>query len=201
MWPVLMTLGKIQISIWLLFFGPAVIWASFVLWQKMRNDYTNDEIFSFTLWLLAAAGLGMMAGKVVGVMAAAAAGWWWCLKKKWDFWELFDFLGIVGLWLWLLGSLAWGPGAIWEALSATVGIILAWWVRSGYRKFTWYPSGKMGLVGMTGLLCFCLSQILVAIFTYVKVYWWGLTVDQLAAAWVVAFTLVAIFLRSGFKHE
>ncbi len=201
MWPVLLTLGKFHITVWLVFLGPAVIWASFVLWQKMRNDFTNDEIFSFFLWLLAAAGLGAMGGKVVGVMVVLVTGWWWCLRKKWDFWELFDILAVTGLWLWLLGSLAWGPEAVWEMLSAIVGIVLAWWVRSGYRKFSWYPSGKMGLVGMVSLLCFCLSQILVAIFTSAKVYWWGLTVDQLVAAWVVAFTLVAIYLQSGFKHE
>ena len=201
MWPVLITFSKFQITVWLVLFIPAVIWASFVLWQKMRNDFTNDEIFSFSLWLLAAAGLGAMGGKVVGVIAVLATGRWWCLRKKWDFWELFDILAVIGLWLWLLGSLAWGPEAVWEALSAIVGIVLAWWVRKGYRNFAWYPSGKMGLVGMVSLLCFCLAQILVAIFALAKVYWWGLTVDQFAAAWVVAFTLVAIYLRSGFKHE
>jgi hypothetical protein len=199
MWPVLLTLGKFHITVWLVFFIPTVIWASFVLWQKMRNDFTNDEIFSFSLWLLAAAGLGAMGGKVVGVTVVLATGWWWCWKKKWDFWELFDILVIVGLWLWLLGSLAWGPEAVWEVLSAIVGIVLPGGEKR-YRKFL-VPFGKMGFGGMVGLLCYCLSQILVAIFTSAKVYWWGLTVDQLVAAWVVAFTLVAVYLRSGFKHE
>lgn len=199
MWPTLLTLGGFKISIWLIFSLLALIWASFVTWLKMREDFTNEEIFTFTSWLIVGGGIFFIGGKVIGIAGLVAVLWWWCYKNKWDFWDLFDFLAIVGLWWWLGGNLAWGMEALWQSVFAAVGIIIAWWVRTNYRKFRWYTSGRVGLVGLTVLATFLTAQIVVAMFTPVKVYWWGLSLDQLAAAWVMAFTLVVIYLRSGRK--
>jgi hypothetical protein len=169
------------------------------MWRRLREDFTYDDVFTFTLWLAAAVLLGQK-GDSMGVIAlSAGALWWWCRKKEWDFWELIDFVSVVGLWLWFGSSLAWGPGAVWDTISALLGILLAWYIRNNYRRFRWYISGKLGLVGLFVLLYFSVSQVVIAIFLPTKVYWGSLTLNQLIAAWVIAFSVVAIYLRSGRK--
>jgi hypothetical protein len=197
MWPTLVSLRGVPITWWGLFWITAIIWASFVIWRKMREDNISEEIFSLTVWLAAAALVGRAADSMGVAVATVAVLWWWCRRKEWDFWESLDFLAVVGLWLWLGGSLAWGPGAKWDLSAAVLGIILAWYIRENYRKFRWYASGKVGLVGLFSLLFFSLSQEMIALFTPTNVYWEGLTINQLIASWVIAFSLVAIYIRSG----
>jgi hypothetical protein len=128
-------------------------------------------------------------------------GWWmlrrWCTAQKWDFWEVYDWVSVMSLWFWFLGSVFYGPGAKYAMVSSAVGIIVTWFVRSHYRKFRWYPSGKVGIVGLSAILIYSVYEIVVAILNSAAVYWWGLTLAQTVGAWVIAICLVTVYLRGG----
>src|SRR3989344_5582059 len=163
MWPVLVSWGWVKVTVWSIYVVAGTIWASFMVWRRWREEANDEEIFNFTLWLTVWAVMGAViwslveygrVGMPVGwgiVGAVAAGGWWWCRKKGWDWLEIMDFLAVLGLWLWWAGSIAWGPAARWATVAASGGIVLEWYVRRFYRRFRWYKSGKMGLVGLTGL--------------------------------------------------
>ena len=211
MWPVLFHLGRTGITWWMIYLVLAFIWSSFIIWKRLREDYTDEEIFTFNLFLMAWITAGALAGgwaewgrpgAVSGwgmIITGVSALWQWCNRKKWDFWEISDFLAILALWMWLFGSLAWGPGAKWGFVAATIGILLISLIKNNYKKFRWYKSGRVGLTGLSALLYFCAAQISIAMVIQPKVYWGGLTAGQWVSSWIAAFVLVAVYLRAGRK--
>jgi hypothetical protein len=179
------------------------------MWNRLRDDFPDEEIFTFYLILLFFIVAGALAGgwaewgrfgAISGwgmVIAGVAALWRWCSRKKWDFWEMSDFITILALWVWLIGSIAWGPEAKWGIICAAVGIVLVSLVKNNYKKIRWYKSGKVGLTGLVAVFYFSVSQISVAMMIPTKVYWGGLTASQWVSSWTLAFTLVGIYIRAG----
>jgi prolipoprotein diacylglyceryltransferase len=211
MWPVIFNLGKFGITWWVVYLILAILWSSFILWKRLREDYPDEEIFSFNVILVFMVMAGALAGgwlewgkigAISGwgmVITGVSALWQWCNKKKWDFWEMADFLAILSLWMWFLGSLAWGPAAKWGVISAAVGILVISLIKNNYKKIRWYKSGKVGLTGLMAICYFSVVQISLAMVVQPKVYWDGLTASQWVSSWTVAFGLVGIYLRAGRK--
>jgi hypothetical protein len=211
MWPAIFHLGKLGVTWWMVYLITAMFWSGFVIWKRMKEDFQNDEIFTFNfilvIWIVAGAlaggwlewgGFGLISGWGM-VITGVAALWQWCMRYKWDFWELADFLAILALWMWLLGSIAWGPEAKWGAGGAILGIILISLVKNNYKKFRWYKSGRVGITALAAICYFSAAQISIAMALPVKVYWGGLTASQWVSAWSMAFALVGIYLRAGRK--
>ncbi len=211
MWPAIVHLGKFQITWWWLYVLTALVSSSFLIWRRLREDYPDEEIFTFNVFVLAAGIAGALAagwlergyfGAFSGwgmFVTGTAAIWQWCKRKKWDFWDLSDYLAVLSMWLWLLGSLALGPERKLDMGFAAGGIIILSGVKNNYRKFRWYKSGKVGLTGLIGVLYFCAAEISVAMLSPIKVYWGGLTAGQWISSWTAAFTLVGIYIRAGRK--
>jgi len=210
MWPVLFNLGSVNITVFGLYLIVALLWPSFYIWRKLRSDATSNEIFEFTLYLFAMVLSGGVLAHFLDEGKLGISGWgsvvvgvfallWWCRRKKWDFWEHFDWLSVLGILAWFWGGLAYGPGAATGIAGALVSLLVVGIVRSNYRRFRWYPSGRMGIVGLICLVCWSLYEISVAMVGNHKVYWGGLTAGQIVAAWVLAYVIVAIYLRGGGK--
>ncbi len=209
MWPELINIGGLKVTWWGIYLISALVISSFSIWRKMRSDFTSDEIFGFTLNLVFGLTVGCLIGSVIetGRLPGLSAwgivigGWWalrrWCTMNKWDFWELFDWSALFGLWLWFWGSIFYGFGARFALAGSFAAIMVTWIVRKNYRKFRWYPSGKDGIVGLFSVLAFAVYEIVAAIINPVRVYWWGLTLSQTIAAWVIAICLVIMYLRGG----
>ncbi len=196
-------------------FTMVLVWfgLSFSLWRKLREEYHNEEILTFTLIITLAVvtGLGLSGvietgklggvsgwGMVLGLLYAVRK---WSEGRNWDVWEIADLLGIYGMRAWVIISavrfvLGWG---MWELVFALGGWATVELVSRGYRKFFWYPSGKAGLAGLTALLVYCVYEIVVAFLTNAPVYWWGLTGGQTVAGWLAGFTLITIYVRGGQK--
>lgn len=195
--------------------GVIFLIADFVVWRKLREEYTDDEIIKYSLWLglvigagLAVAGMletgrptleihgwGVVAGLMFGVV-------WWSRKNRWSVWEAGDGLVGVAYWVWFLVSVVDPVGSGWLAIVwAFLGIVVVSFVKRKYRYFSWYRSGKMGLPVLVGLGWYAVFEIVVAFVNPAGIYWWGLKISQVAAAWLTAFVLVAIYLRSGRKAK
>jgi hypothetical protein len=181
---------------------------AFYLWRRLKGELTEEEILefiSFMYWMGLAGGVlgAMCEGRrwvVAGwgvVVVGVAALWWWCNKKKWDFWEYFDMLAVASLWVWLGMSLAFG--LVVGVIASVAMLLIVGMIRSKYKNLWWYPSGKVGLVGLCGLGGWCVYEILVALTGVRTVYWSGISLSQMVAGWVLAYVVVAIYTRGGGK--
>lgn len=209
MWPELINIQGFKVTWWGIYLVFGSVISSFLIWRKMRSDFSNDEIFGFTLNMMFGVVAGCMIGSVIETgrlpglsgWGITLGGWWalrrWCAKQKWDFWELFDWIALSGLWLWFLGSMFYGYEARLALVGSFTGIMMTWVVRKNYRKFRWYPSGKDGIIGLFSVLVFAIYEVVVAVINPVSIYWWGLTLSQTIAAWVIAICVVTMYLRGG----
>lgn len=167
-------------------------WIGFVfaVWRKMREDYDEEDILTFLIWLTVAAWVGSrlvwtkwgglslvgMTGLSLGLLG------WWCWWKKWDWWEWLDTVGVASLGLGAVGAASYGPETIKLAVILAVGWGVGKGLVWGYRRFAWYKSGKVGMAGVVSL------------------GWWaGAQVGLYLLAWIVIACAVVVYLRGGRK--
>ena len=170
---------------------------SFILWRKLKSEYDGEQLLTLWLWLVVVAWLGsglwvwwswqwrQIWGAVALPMLVLL---WWSHKYHWHFWELVDSFGPVSLGVCILAASGWGPRGWLVALTATIGVILSVIVGRLYRRWQWYKSGRMGVVGIGSLAWWAVVNLVIANFHQWAVY---------SLAWVIAMAVVAIYLRSG----
>lgn len=170
----------------------AVFIFAFIIWKKLREDYPNELIFSFTLALL----------------ASGSSGWWIFQKfaTPFAFWGVFVLPVILGLYFVKKFDMrpfevidAVAVSWFWFAFLGTAGSLLAtlqmpsilslpqvliplvslgmysFFIRN-YRSFSWYPSGKVGFAGIASL---ALYFLLFAVFSLYQVVWHSLNREAL----------------------
>lgn len=168
-----------------------------MLWRRLRGDYDAEQLLTMWLWLVVASWMGsgiwvwwstsgrQIWGAVAGPLLVLA---WWSKRYKWDFWELLDAWGPVGLAVAVLGAGGWGPAGWQVALAAAIGITNVSLVRRWYRRWRWYTSGRVGVAGTVALTWWGIINLVIANFNSWAVYSLG---------WMVVLALVVIYLRSG----
>lgn len=163
------------------------VWYSFVLWRSLREDYPEEDVLLTTVLLALTAyicsGLGrFFGGSFLGVLIVLIL---WCYKKKWNFWEWADEAVTQSLPLGVIGALALRSWVMAGILATSYSICLL--TKRFYRGWSWYKSGKQGLVGTLAILGWSLP---VAMILPGGVYW---------AGWFLTISIIVIYLRSGHK--
>ena len=105
----------------------------------------------------------------------------------------------MGQWLDVLvpqGLLIASVLGLWPLIIVYICIML---IKKHYRKFSWYKSGKPGLVGLVGLAGWGLARIIIAFWDKGGVYLWLLTLDQWIGVLLLVTNTVIIYLLSGQK--
>ncbi len=199
MWPVLLDLGAVRVTVFGLALATSFTLGSFVFWRRLREDFDSEQLLTLWLWLVVAAWVGS------GVWVWWSTSWrqiwgalllpllvmvWWSRHYKWDFWELLDTWGPVSLTSAVLGFGGWGPAGWRAAVVAAMGVVVVSIVRRVYRGWRWYTSGRVGLPGVISLAWWGIINLAIANFNRWAVYSWG---------WVTVVTAVVIYLRSGRK--
>ena len=160
---------------------------SFVLWKKLKEDYTTDLIFSFTILILAFTTLGVAVAQnflpgysfwLVTLLDTLVVSWF-VKSNYFKLYELLDalvlslltlFLGtnITELLLQIIRDRGIGVSDIYftaQIFAALLTIILYKIYLKRYRSFSWYPSGKIGFIGLSLAASYFLLRGLVAIGT------------------------------------
>lgn len=168
--------------------------ADFVLWKKLREEYKDEEILRLTIYIMMFGIAGYylryyLEGSGI-LLAVVLALYLWSKRNKWEFWEILDIVAPILMFVWF------GVTFMFVALGALAVLIF---VKGNYRKFRWYKSGKMGLVGLTGILLYGLYEIGVAFSGQSGIYLGSLKISQIVSAFIVSYTGVAIYLRSDRK--
>lgn len=184
---------------------------AFVLWRKLKEDYKEDLIFYLTIILV---GILLLASKIfgtylpdfsfLGIVVSLIFVTLYSFKKLgFKFFESIDALSMGGLWFlfflgadWLLKTRASSPAAVLNILVIFLSLLSYKFFLSRYRRFSWYPSGKVGFPGLASLAIFFLLNSAVAFYSWpVLSFPWIVNIGTNA---VLSLTLSTIlYLRSG----
>lgn len=146
-------------------FALGLVFFSFSLWRSLKEDYPTEKIFILTLVL---AGTGFLSWSIFRERAGSFGFWLagailvlvgtWALKKmEFKFFEFAD--GLAPSWFWLVFffSLA-GFFKDWKNFTglfypaaALLSLFTYRFLLVRYRRFSWYPSGKVGFAGFSSL--------------------------------------------------
>lgn len=138
---------------------------SFILWKRLREDYPGEDIFSFTLGLfLGGISSYWAASKVIPVLSfwfallgALIVGVVLMRRYTFRFFEVVD--ALAPAWFWLALFIFRN-----EISGAALFSLLAFkFLEKRYRRFSWYPSGRIGFAGIASLALFSLLYGLLAI--------------------------------------
>lgn len=155
---VLSTLSEIPL------FALGVVFFSFSLWRSLKEDYPAEKIFILTLVLT---GTGFLSWSILGERAGSFGFWLvgailvlvgaWALKKmEFKFFEFVDAFAPSWFLLVLFLYLAYFIKSfnLLFLLYLTAGVLSFFTYRfllARYRRFSWYPSGKVGFAGFSSL--------------------------------------------------
>lgn len=179
-----LTLGQLKITplFWSLCLAFAA--SSFSIWRKMiKEDFREEEIFSLNLFMLLAGisfgRLSWMAvdapeiGAVIGILLIVI----WRLKSlNRNIWEGLDTLSqpmiysliFVGLGLFLSKG---NYFSLFYTLAGITGLLLYSLLKTRYRRFSWYKSGKTGFLFWAISFYLSLSLLILDFVTRSSLYW------------------------------
>lgn len=178
----------------------------------MRSEYESEKILELQLrllvgWMFWGLSAYLILKRAVGIyewsgfLGALLTLWQVSRKFEWDFWEWLDAViprTIMGLGFgYLVLRPDWFGLALWGSMALIWLVLLV--VSHKYRSFSWYKSGKMGLVGLLGIVGWGVTQIAFAGTRQSEIYWGDISVSQIVCGFVIPFTLVTLYLRSGRK--
>jgi len=159
----------------------------FLIWRRLREDYTTDRIFSFSFTVGGFLILGFVVGiflqsKIVPSHIFNPAGMWFWFsflfsligfgigfyKFKLRFFETLESVGIAFLFwlfpLFLISSIKLVDiRLLLFCVFEIVLIILFYFLDSRYKSFSWYKSGRVGFAGLCVLVIFFLIRLVVAL--------------------------------------
>lgn len=198
----------IVLDLFLKFLGAVVF--SFVLWRKLKEDYSHDLIFSFTILVLALA----LFGDILSQNFLPGLSFWSVLffqllcvsffvkKGYFKFYELIDGLAISWITFFVFVDIL-----SFYVLSGFITLLIYMTILKRYRRFSWYPSGRIGFLGLSVSSLYFLLRGLVAILTYSVLPFfgvWGLhewsiirIVDAILSMFLFGVFAFWIYVRSG----
>jgi hypothetical protein len=201
MWPVLANLWGLQITWFGLLMSLAFVVVSFSLWRKMREDYPEEEILTFTIFLsllLVLSSWGWHWWSVGGVLFITWIGvFLWSKKQEWDFWEWIDLLLPISMLIGVVATISWGPNFLLATILLLTGFVMLGVIKRFYRRLRWYKSGRLGFVGLVGIIWWNVVWILIAKWQPSDVYWGGLKLEQWIGIWSIIAACTALYLRAG----
>lgn len=172
---------------------------SFILWKRLREDYRSDDIFTFTLGLVLAGLVSFWLSSEVmpslsfwfTLLGSGVTGFVLIRRYSFRFFEVIDALVPA---FFLLGLFLFKN---YLSLVFIISFMAYKFLEKRYRRFSWYPSGKIGFAGLASLALFFLLYGLLAI---LPVGVLSLSQDlpsSLASAVLVLVLVLVLFFRSG----
>jgi hypothetical protein len=186
---------------------------SFAFWRKLKDDYENDEIFTSTLMLLFG---GLIGWFVVGRWFEPLVFWGFALgflisgiyatvRLGLKSFETIDSMAWAFFWLWVfvelrvvfMGGLGRYGINLLPLTAPILGLFVYRFLDSRYRRFSWYPSGKIGFLGLASFAVYFFFRAAVA-FTLFGVLSFPIHFfDGLLSFFLVWAFVLAMYLRSG----
>lgn len=214
--------NTVNVVVWIMVLGIA----PFVIWRRIRDEYPDEDMVRFLLLLIVfGLGGAKLFGIIWTVLGNGVEGWWSLARMDWwggfvcslavawwfhldrarglngdvqdaiseGYWWAYAILAVGKGLLGLLNRNWWASG---EMVIWVMGLLAFYWARGRYRRFHWYPSGRVGFV-------FWMSAIVWGLGYGISAFWY----DRLMVAFIklilglglVLFGLIGGYKRSGRK--
>lgn len=89
------------------------------------------------------------------------------------------------------------PVSLYIVGSAILILVIMAYVRANYRKYRWYPSGKVGFVGLFGTAVSGLTLLILESLITRGIYFGKFKLEQVFAAAIALLPILMIYLQSG----
>jgi prolipoprotein diacylglyceryltransferase len=180
MFPTLLNIGPITISPLTLLVPLAFMVASFILWRNLKEDYSEEEIISLTIYLTLVFLLGARLVHIFyhferfqfsllkwllvvhypgfsffgGFLACIGLLVFWSKRKKWDFWQVVEV--IIPAWFWVMVLVGSGlyltSGELIFLGEAFLGFLLLLLARFLKKRYRSFIWYKSGKLGFVSCL-------------------------------------------------
>lgn len=198
----------------LLILALGVFFALFLFWKLLKEDYEDSDIFA--LWFISLLGgvFGFGAtnflfprdGLAGGVILAFVSGLMYAKRFKMNLVEIFE-AGLPALLLFLIFFLlsklfeGLSLGLVAEFLLVILALALFVFFKTHYRRFLWYPSGKVGFASLATSAVYFLLRGLVEILAP-RVLSFNLVlfsdyVGTVFGGFVALWSIVVLYIQSG----
>lgn len=169
----------------------------FVAFRRLKEDYPQQEVVKMSLLSILLSGVFFYLVSRVSLKLSFTAVllglilvvYFFTRQRKWRFWAVMEHLTVPGLITWLIISFG-----DWYQMGAVLVVLLSNLYWQNYRRFSWYPSGKIGFLLLIDLVLFSLIRI--------GLDFWQNRLIELAS-WVVVFwlSIAGIIFRAGRSSE
>lgn len=199
--------------------GFGILISLFIVWKKLREDYPDNEIFLLSLGIIAGAAAGYfgatLAHLVVGdlrfwgaVFGGFSAGIALTRKLSMRGFEVLEAfvpasaVYLLFVWVTRVPWLSFGRTPEFLRILAGLGIVVLsllvyLYFSKSYRRFLWYPSGKLGLASLVSLVFFFLGRAVLANIASGVLPWLERILDTAFGVIGGTLILVVLYLRSG----
>lgn len=161
MYNLTLTIGQLKVTPFFWSLLLAFIISSFSFWQRLKEDYKEEEIFGLTLfiavcclffsWLSAFLFSSSRFFFPLAFLGAVLAVKLWALRFRVNIWEVFDAMSLPFLYFLFFGGIGsflksgyfWDLGYVGVSL---LGFVVWEFSRGKYRSYSWYKSGKIGFL-------------------------------------------------------
>lgn len=171
----------------------AIFYFLFTAFRRLRRDYPQQEVVKMSILSLILSGalyylvsrFSLRLSFTAGLLGLVLVIYFFAQQNNWRFWAVVESLSVPGLVVWLLVSFG-----NWFQMGAAIVVLLSNLYWQNYRRFSWYPSGKIGFLFLIDLVQFSVIRI--------GLDFWQNRLIELAS-WVVVFWLsvAAIIFRAG----
>lgn len=186
----------------------------FLFWKFTRDDYEDSDIFA--LWFMALTG-GVLGFSVVnfflhqdalfaGLAIAVLFGILRARKLKMKLFEIME-AAVPAIFLFLaFVVLSWFVGGVTLRLVIDLAIIvlslgLFFLLKANYRRFLWYPSGKVGFASLATFSFYFVARAVVAMtlnkMLFLDLVLFSLPLTLTFGLFVGIASLVLLYIRSG----
>jgi hypothetical protein len=179
----------------------------FLFWKRLKEDYSGNEIFSTSFFILFGIGLGYFTSKMflprgwfwLSFLGSVLGFWVGLAKYHLRFYETFQAV-FVSLFPWLFFVFLNDSvkNSSWISFSSFVALALIYslfyYLEGNYKNFFWYRSGKIGFSGLVTAGIFFLARTVVALFFPFVLSFLGKSETFFSGIIAIIFFLLAINL-------
>jgi hypothetical protein len=175
----------------------AIFYFLFAIFRRLSQDYPQQEVVRMSFFTLILSGgfyylvsrFSLQLFLIAVLLGLVLVVYFFSRQNDWRFWAVLENLSIPGMVAWLLVSFG-----NWFQMGAAIIVLLSNLYWQNYRRFSWYPSGKIGFLFLVDLVQFSLIRI--------GLDFWQNRLIELAC-WVVVFwlSIAGIIFRAGQATE
>lgn len=197
------------IRICVIFLG--ALCAAYIFWKKLKEDYHDSEIFTLTFYSLGLAlasyiivdSLYPRAHLWIPAMCSAIVIYWKSNKYQMRFFEVLEAFVPAFFAFIFFAALAHAFNGIslqeiaGELSAVSLAGLVYWYTSKNFRRFTWYPSGKLGISSLSSLAVWSSGRAILAMYAPSMLSFSYYILDVLLG-WVFAILCIAVlYNRSG----